>query len=414
MNRTRVPDPSEAAELADSGAAGDPIQMTRALVAVPSVNPDLGGPEGTEGEDRVARLCARWLREWGCPVEFREVTPGRPNVVARLRGRRDGPTLLLNGHTDTVGVDGMTIPPFDPDLRDGKLWGRGSCDMKGGLAAILAVARHFAAQEADFPGELVVALTPDEEYGSIGMDALLAEGLTAEAAIVTEPTSLAIMPANRGFQVVRVLVRGVMAHGSRPDLGRDAIRGAGRILDALDLFEEDAARDPSHPLLGASTIHAGTIRGGTAVSVYPDRCELTLEARTLPGFGADSVMERFGLVLGEARRRDPELDVEVEEVLFRPGTELEPDAPLVLALSDALRAEGEEVRIEGMSAWVESALLNEAGIPALCFGPGAIEKAHTVDEFVPVDEVERVARVLLRFTLEFLEGGTGAAGRTSG
>jgi acetylornithine deacetylase len=404
MNHTRVPDTSELALLADSGADGDPIEMTRALVAIPSVNPDLGGPEGTENEERVARLCARWLQAWGCPVEVTEVAPGRPNVVARLRGRRHGPTLLLNGHTDTVGVDGMTIPPFDPQLRDGKLLGRGSCDMKSGVATILAVARHFAGLEGDFPGELVIALTPDEEYGSIGMDALLDQGLSADAAIVTEPTSLAIMPANRGFLVIRVLVRGVMAHGSRPDLGRDAIRGAGRILDALDFFEEEAARDPSHPLLGSSTIHAGTIRGGTAVSVYPDRCELTLEARTLPGQGADSVMRRFGLVLDEARRRDPELDVEVEEVLFRPGTELEADAPLVLALSEALRGEGEEVRIEGMSAWVEAALLNEAGIPALCFGPGAIGKAHTVDEFVPVDEIERAARVLLRFTRDFLSG----------
>lgn len=298
----------------------------------------------------------------------------------------------------------MTISPFEPEIREGRLYGRGSCDMKSGVSAILAVAHRFAALDGDFPGELVVALTPDEEYGSIGMDALLDEGLTADAAIVTEPTSLSIMPANRGFLVIRVLVRGVMAHGSRPELGRDAIRGAGRILDALDLFEEDAKSEAHHPLLGGATIHAGTIRGGTAVSVYPDRCELTLEARTLPGRGPETVMDRFRLVLDEARRRDPELEVEVEEVLFRPGTELEPEAPLVQGLARTLEAEGEAVRVEGMSAWVESALLNEAGIPALCFGPGAIEKAHTVDEFVPLDEVERATRVLHRFALEFLSG----------
>jgi len=377
--------------------------MTRALVSVPSVNPDLGGAPDTVGEARAAHLCATWLRSWGLSVRTLEPAPDRTGIVAELSGVRRGPTLLLNGHLDTVGVEGMTVDPFDPVIREGRLYGRGSCDMKSGLAAILHTVRELAG-EKDFSGKLVVALTPDEEYASIGMLDLLDGGLTADAAVVTEPTSLAIMPANKGFLVIRALVRGVAAHGSRPDLGRDAIRGAGRILAAMDVFEEMAGREAPHPLLGRASIHAGTIRGGTAVSVYPDRCELTLEARTLPGEEAREGMERFQAVLARAREADPALEVEVEEVLFRPGSELDLEHPLVEAFSRALEEEGESVRIEGMSAWVESALLNQAGIPAFCFGPGAIEKAHTADEFVPVDEVDRAARVLLRFARSFLQG----------
>lgn len=383
------------------GAPNDVLGMTRALVAIPSVNPDLVGDVEAAGEEAMARCCAAWLKGWGYDVDISRPVPGRASVLARRSGARPGRTLLLNGHLDTVGTEGMTIDPFDPVVRDGRLYGRGSCDMKSGIAAVLEVARSFAGRE-DAAGELIVALTADEEYGSVGMSDLLNNGLRADAAVVTEPTSLALMSANKGFLVIRTVVRGFAAHGSRPDLGRDAIRGAGRILAAFDVFEREAAEAEPHPLLGRGTIHAGTIRGGSAVSVYPDRCELVLEARCLPGEDQEVVVARFSAVLAEARRRDPDLAVEVEPVLFRPGTEIHTGHELVRELSDALRAEGEEVRIEGMSAWVESALLNEAGIPALCFGPGSIEQAHTADEFVPVDEVERGFRVLERFARGFL------------
>jgi acetylornithine deacetylase len=404
MKRTRIPPRDDFSNSSFSEPPDTPLEMTRALVSVPSVNPDLGGAPEEVGEARAARLCAGWLEAWGLSPRTLESAPDRTGVVAEIPGAREGPTLLLNGHLDTVGVEGMTVDPFDPVVRDGRLYGRGSCDMKSGVAAILYTARELAS-ERDFSGKLVVALTPDEEYASIGMLDLLDGGLTADAAVVTEPTSLAIMPANKGFLVIRVLVRGVAAHGSRPDLGKDAIRGAGRILAAMDLFEEMASEEAPHPLLGGASIHAGTIRGGTAVSVYPDRCELTLEIRTLPGEEARDGMDRFQAVLARAREADPELDVEVEEVLFRPGSHLDPEHPLMHAFSRALEEEGEAVRVEGMSAWVESALLNEAGIPAFCFGPGAIEKAHTADEFVPVDEVDRAARVLHRFARNFLGGG---------
>ena len=226
--------------------AGDPVALARVLVAAPSVNPELEASGA--GEAAVAELTSQWLRAWGLSVETSEVAPGRWNVVGRLPGDGTGPTLLLNGHLDTVGVDGMSVDPFGAELRDGRLWGRGSCDMKGGVAALLATTAKVARDPP--PGALIVALTADEEHASLGMQALMGSGMGADAAVVCEPTSLAIMPAHKGFVWVEADFQGRAAHGSRPDAGVDAIEHAGRYLTALSaLGSRLRAREP-HPLLG--------------------------------------------------------------------------------------------------------------------------------------------------------------------
>lgn len=379
--------------------------MTRVLVSIPSVNPDLS--KGAAGEADVTRVCEDWLRSWGFRVEVVETKPGRPSLVARLGEGR--PRTILNGHTDTVGVEGMTISPFEPRVENGDLLGRGSCDMKAGLAAILAAARRLALGNEPFPGELIVVFTADEEFASIGLRDLLDRGgLEADRAVVTEPTSLALCVANRGFTWTHVEVEGRAAHGSRPDLGRDAIRGAGRILAELDAFE--AGAQTTHPLLAPTSIHAGTIRGGTAPPVYPAHCEMVLEARTLPGQTPDHVVEGVRAAVERARAVDPELTARVRAGLSRPAAELDGDHPLVTDLSAALRAEGREPTVTGMSAWVESAWFIDAGIPALCFGPGAIDRAHTADEAVPVEEIRVAARVLERFVRGGVLPGDGFGG----
>lgn len=382
----------------------DAVAMTRRLVAIPSINPELA-PDGT-GEGDVARLCRDWLQEWGFQVSWTEPVPGRPSLVARLGEGR--PRTILNGHLDTVGVEGMVHDPFDPRIEDGLLLGRGSCDMKGGIAAILSAARSLAQRWArdprSLPGELLVVLTADEEQASLGLRALLDAGLQADRAVVTEPTSLTICPANRGFVWVHVEVEGVAAHGSRPDLGRDAIRGAGRILAELDRVEAEVASWAEHPLLMAPSIHAGTIQGGTAPPIYPDRCSLVLEARTLPGLEPARIVAAVQEAVDRTRPDEAGLTVHVREGLSRPAAEVAPDAPLVTELSRAMEAEGVEPRLTGMSAWVEAAWFVEAGIPAVCFGPGSIDHAHAAREFVPVDEIRRCARVLERWVLGEGEG----------
>ena len=383
--------------------AGDPVALARALIATPSVNPVLEASGA--GEAAVAELTAEWLRGWGFSVDESEVAPGRWNVVGRLEGEGAGPTLLLNGHLDTVGVAGMSVDPFGAELRDGRLWGRGSCDMKGGVAALLAAAAGVA--RSGSPGTLIVALTADEEHASLGMEALVASGMKADAAVVCEPTSLAVMPAHKGFVWIEAAFRGRAAHGSRPDAGVDAIEHAARYLTALGALRSRLAAGDPHPLLGHGSFHAGTIDGGSAPSVYPDACRLVLERRTLPDENVAGIIEEFQAVLDELAADVPELDAKLTRGLARPATQIPNDSPLVEGLVAACVGEGVDPVLAGMTAWVDGAFLNEAGTPAVCFGPGSIAQAHSADEWIDPSEIVTCAAVLERFSHDFLQGDPG-------
>jgi acetylornithine deacetylase len=385
------------ARFTEAARNGDPVALTGWLVSIPSVNPVL--EEGGAGEVQIAEACAELLEAWGFETTITEPSPGRPNVIGRLEG--SGPTLLLNGHLDTVGVAGMTVDPFGADMDGHRMYGRGSCDMKAGDAALLAAA-HRLATEGPRPG-LIVALTSDEEHASVGMADLVAgSGPGADLAVVCEPTSLRVMPAHKGFVWIRALFEGVAAHGSRPDIGIDAIRHAALYLAELEGYAEELRRRPAHPLLEYGSFHAGTIRGGSAESVYPDRCELLLERRTMPGESPQEVVAEFQAALDTLERRDPTLSATLDMTLERPGTEVARDHRLVQGLLAAGEASGVEPIVEGMTAWVDAAFLNEAGIPAVCYGPGSIEQAHTDAEWVDVREIGTCADVLEQFARDLV------------
>jgi acetylornithine deacetylase len=380
-----------------AAAVPDAVDWTRRLVAIPSVNPSLEGGGG--GEARIGREVAACLRQMGFDVQEQTVDGERRNVVARLGV--GSPRLLLNGHLDTVGVDGMTVDPFGADSTPERIVGRGAADMKSGLAVILAAAGAYASDPGR--GTLVVALTCDEEHASVGMQRLVAQGLRADAAVVTEPTALAVMPAHKGFAWVEVEFRGRAAHGSRPDVGVDAIRHAAAFLQELDSLEVSLRAVDPHPLLGTGSLHAGTIHGGSAWSVYPERCVVTLERRTLPAEEPGSFLDEVQGALDRLAARDPSVDGVARLDLVRPGSDVPEDAPVVQALLAALEAEGMPRKVEGMTAWVDAAYLNEAGIPAVCFGPGSITRAHAADEWVDAREVQAAAAVLTAFVRRFLE-----------
>ena len=386
------------------------MALTRALVRTPSVNPSLD--PGGHGEAEVAALAAGWLESWGFRTARDEVEPGRVNVLGRL-GAGGGPTLLLNGHLDTVGVEGMTVSPFEGRLVAGRLEGRGACDMKAGIGAILAAAAALAREGLE-GGTLLVALTADEEHASVGMQRLVEEGIggegvRADAAVVCEPTELAVTPAHKGFLWLEADFRGRAAHGSRPDRGVDAIRHAALYLAELEALHAALGEGTAHGLLGHGSFHAGTIRGGTAPSVYPDACRVTLERRTLPGETPEQAAAPFEAALDRLRARHPEVQATLERGLFRPGSDVPRESPLVRGLLDALGDEGVDPRVEGMTAWVDAAFLNGAGIPAVCLGPGSIAQAHAADEWVDVEQIRTCARVLERFARAFLEGEAGSA-----
>ena len=371
-------------------APGDSVALTRELVRVDSRNPSLV-PDGP-GEQAVARRLAAVLSGWKLDVELREAAPGRPNVVATLRGRGGGRSLLFNGHIDVVGIEGMRHPAFDASVNGGRIYGRGASDMKGGVAAMCAAASQL---RGELKGDLIVTAVVDEEWKSLGTSTLLAGGIRADAAIVTEPTGLTIMPAHRGFAWLEVRVRGRAAHGSRWDIGIDAIRHAGLLLAELDRVDaEDLARR-SHPLLGRPSLHASFIEGGIGLSTYPDRCVLRLERRTIPGETVADVRREIDRACAAVHERHPEFQADVELLFAQPPSDVPTDAPIVHALCEVLRQRDMSTSFAGMSAWTDAALLNAAGIPAICFGPGDMGLAHAAEEYIEVREIERATDVLV-------------------
>jgi acetylornithine deacetylase len=400
---------------------GDAVALTRELVRVDSRNPSL--VPGAPGETAVASVLAGILESWGFTVRVQEAAPGRPNVVAWIPdpGATSGayvlppemPALLFNGHIDVVGTEGMVHAPFDATTCDGRMYGRGATDMKGGVAAMCAAAvRAFDAGVRD--GVLITAVA-DEEFASIGTAALVKEGLRARGAIVTEPTRLAIAPAHKGFAWIDVEVRGRAAHGSRPDIGVDAIRHAALILAELDRHERETLVRRSHLLLGHASLHASLIDGGSGMSTYPDRCLVRLERRTIPGETAADAEREVVEACARVRRTTPALDATVTLDFSQEPSDVAVDAPIVQALGSALTSVGEEVRVEGLSAWTDAALLNAAGIPAICFGPGDIAMAHSAEEWVDMEEIERSTIALTHLVATWCGNATaGGAGGASG
>ena len=376
---------------------GDALALTRALVSIDSRNPLL--VPGAPGESQAAGFLASVLRSWGFSVEVTDAAPNRPNVVARI-GRPGGKTLMFNGHLDIVGVEGMTHSPFDPVVRDGRLYGRGAADMKAGIAAMCAAA--IGAFDAGIAGEIIIAAVSDEEFESIGTKALIAGGVRADAVVLTEPTRLAICPAHRGFAWFDIEVTGRAAHGSRYDLGVDAITHAGLLLSELDRLENEILPRKSHPLLGRPSIHASTIEGGTGYSTYPDQCKLGVERRTIPGESALDALSEIELLCEGIRTRRQSFEAIVTMGASQPPSDVRVDAPIVIALERACAAEGTRPSIEGLSAWTDAALFNEAGMPAVCFGPGDISLAHSAEEFVEVQEIGQATTILKHLAINWL------------
>ena len=350
------------------------------LVAIDSVNPDL--VPGGAGEGEIGRFVAEWLERAGLEVDHWEVAPGRPNVVASTRGRGAGRTLLLNAHLDTVALGGPD-GGLQPRLDGGRLYGRGAYDMKASLALIMLAGA--ALSERDLAGDVLVTAVADEEYGSIGTEALL-ERYRADAAIVVEPTELGVVIAHRGFAGFEIETAGVAAHGSRPDLGVDAIRKMGPVLVALDELDERLRADASHPLLGSGSLHASLIEGGQELSAYPERCLLTGERRTLPG-------ESLQQVERELRGLGREADVRV--TIAREPFAVSEDEEIVRLVRK--RSGGE---LKGAPFWADSGLFAAVGIPTVLYGPAG-EGAHAAVEWVDLSSAERVLDVVVEVAETF-------------
>jgi acetylornithine deacetylase len=368
----------------------DVVHTLTDLVRINSINPTLC--PGAPGEAEIARYIEKWLRDAGLEVHIDEPEPGRPSVAARLPGSGGGRSLMLNAHVDTVDVEGMA-EPFSGAVRNGRLYGRGAYDMKGSLAACMVAARALAREGPKLRGDLVIAAVADEEYGSIGTTGLL-RTIRTDGAIVTEPTSLRICRAHKGYLWIDVEVEGRAAHGSRFDLGVDANIRLGRFLGALEGLERDLRGRPAHPLVGPPSLHAAMLQGGTGLSTYAARSSVKIERRTVPGETEASAVAEIDALLERLRREDPDLRIARKTLFSRDAFEIGAEAGIVQTLDRAARAvlPAPPVHV-GDTPWMDSALTAGAGIETAVFGPHGAG-AHAAEEWVDVASVVQTADVL--------------------
>ena len=369
----------------------DPENLVRELIARPSVNPSLARPgDPHAGEQRVGEFLAATARKAGLDVEFQNVLPGRSNLLAVLRPvgvvRQ---RILLAPHLDTVGV--ADEAQFTPVKRNGRLYGRGACDTKGSVAVMLTALSELA-QRRPRPAhtEIIFAGLMDEEYNQAGSRALAASGFKADLAIVGEPTRLQIITAHKGDLWLKIETRGRAAHGSRPELGRNAIHLMARVVAALETDYARQLRRRRHPLLGRASVNVGTIAGGTAPNIVPDHCVITVDRRTLPGETDAGVKREIRAFLRGKKLAATLADTKVAPA---PPVETDPQAPLVRQF---LRA-AQQTRPAGVDFFTDAGVLAAGGIPCVVFGPGDIAQAHTADEWVAVSQLTQGRARLLRF-----------------
>ena len=374
----------------------DTIELLRELVAIDSVNPSLG-PEHS-GEGAIAQAVGNALGKMGLDVEFQEAAPARPNVIGVLDSGRKGPVMMFCGHSDTVGVAGMERP-FDPVYRDGKVWGRGSQDMKGGLVAMMAAAGEIEEKGGLGAGRLLVTAVIDEEYSSIGARSLVKEW-TADAAVVGEPTDMTVAVGHKGFEWVEIDVEGRAAHGSRPADGLDAIVRMGRVLGRLERLDQDLQARPAHPLMGTASLHASTVQGGREWSTYPDSCRLRMERRTIAGESQEVSLTEVESILRELRAEDPDFRAKARYVFGQPPYETPADHPIARDLEAAVARTGGKTTRSSMSFWTDAGVLGEAGIPSVIFGPTG-KGLHSVAEYVVAEDVRACQAALVELVRDF-------------
>lgn len=374
------------------------VQTLASLVRLNSVNPNYrGGP----GEREIATWIRRFFEQRGIEVWEQEALPNRPNVIARLRGRDPSRRIILEAHMDTVSVQGMTISPFDPRIDDGKLFGRGSCDTKAGLASMMHAMASLQDDGIQPPCDVWLAAVIDEEFAFRGV-VKLCNDLTGDAAVVAEPTDMRAVIASKGVLRWRITVRGRAAHSSKPHLGVNAINHMARVILAL---EEDHRRLAAHvhPLLGPATINVGVIQGGVQVNFVPDTCTIEVDRRLLPGETVAGVLGHYRQVLDELQRKSPTLEAVMEPPMLvdDPLETSAESAPARLA-STLLAEMGLAPEPVGVPFGSDASKLSGKGIPSIIVGPGSIDQAHAAVEFVELAQVERAFEFYRGFLQRFV------------
>lgn len=382
--------------MAESSNSGDRelFQLLQRLIATPSVNP--GSRESFEapfGEGRMAALLEAIVSPWGAETSAREVKPGRVSFVAKFGGADSSRSLMLEAHADTVGIEGMTVAPFEPAVRDGRMYGRGACDTKGSMAAMLLAIRRVLDEDGPPPVDVYFVSTCNEEAGADGAAALMAEGFRADAAVVGEPTDLSIIHAHKGIVRWAISTHGRAAHSSAPDQGASAISMMAKVIAAIDGPVAGALAEKHHPLLGEPTVSIGTIRGGTQTNVVPDGCTIEVDRRVLPSETAEEATREVRARLDALAKAEKDFRYTLVETQRYPPFDEDVDSPVSRCAAAACEKVLGKATFAVAPWGANAGIFKHAGIPCVILGPGSIRQAHTADEYVELAQVAKAIDV---------------------
>ncbi|HMO50497.1 MAG TPA: M20 family metallopeptidase [Kiritimatiellia bacterium] len=369
------------------------LELARTLIAIPSVNPLLTDDPSVAGEHRMADFLSDYLDRRGFRIERYEITSGRPNVVASFGPESPGRTVMVEVHLDTQGIHGMTVPPFEGLVRDGRLYGRGACDMKGPMAAALVNLTPETLDGLASAGvRLLIAGAMGEETGNLGALELVDAGVGADETLVLEPTDLHVVHAHKGAFWFEVEVRGIAAHGSNPDKGKSAIIAMADVVAEIQRQTESLAM--VHPLLGRPTVNIGTIRGGTSINIVPECCTIQVDRRTLPEESSAALIENLQGALDAMIRRGVMTSATIRRIKEGKPFATGADTRLVRRLGQSLGDHGIPLVTEGAAWYSDAGPFSRTSGEVAVFGPGSIRQAHTADEYIDIAELERGAAVI--------------------
>ncbi|MCI1696326.1 M20 family metallopeptidase [Aneurinibacillus aneurinilyticus] len=370
------------------------LELLRELIRIPSVNPTLAPEEG-HNEVKIAEFVVDWLRKHNVDARIEFVEPGRPNVFAEV-GDGEGPTLCLCAHLDTVGTAGMEIDPFDPKIEGNRVYGRGSCDMKAGVAAIMSTAASLAAA-GSIKGKVILALVCDEEYASIGADHFVLHH-RADACILTEPSDLKMVVAHKGFLWGKVTTTGRSAHGSRWDLGDSAISKMGNVIVGLDNLDKNVLRNRREGLVGPESMHVSLISGGIGVSTYAPDCTIHIERRTLPSENTDDVKSEIERVIQNIAK-----DSHIDWYFKRDSFSCAPNESIIQHVTASYKSLlGSVPESVGWGGWTDAAIFQQAGIPTINIGASGFG-LHEPVEWIDFETVLINTNILINAATTFLQ-----------
>lgn len=373
-------------------------ELLARLVAIPSVNPEHSADPSVTGERRAADFVAGQLVDRGFRIEWLEKTPGRPNLIAFWGPDDPKYTVLLEAHLDTVGVDGMTVAPFDPQIRNERMYGRGTTDTKGPLAAALwALDKERLRALADAGCRLIFVGAVGEETGNEGAFQVVGHGIRADEALILEPTGMQMIHTHKGTLWFRVELAGIPAHGSNPELGCSAILAMQKVMDELNRQIEADQHRSEDPVLGLPTINIGRIHGGTALNIVPEKCVIDVDRRTLPAEDTRAILRRVDVVLAKLKSCGEIRDGKVLLIKDNPAVATAPDGRLIRRLVKCCADAGVNTKPAGAAWYSDAGAFSTVCGETAVFGPGSIRQAHTCDEFIELNELRRGAECLRRF-----------------